>query len=90
MIGGNHRLDDDVHIGEFSFEAYQRYTKLKNLILGQDPKYPYTLNSDVKFTQNEITLKYKQNYKIDDSKPNTEKNDKDGGKTPSNIDVVYF
>ncbi len=64
-------------MSEFKFETYDRYVKLINLVKGHDAKYPYTLNSDVKFIQNEIMLRYKQNYAILDKNNQSEK--KQGG-----------
>ncbi len=43
-------------------------------------KYPYNLNEDPIFTQNEMILYYKSNYLLSDNKENIKK---DGGKLKS-------
>lgn len=65
------------------FRINSKLNKIKMVINGENTKYPYNMNDDILFTQNEVVLYYKSNYLLS----NNEKTERIGGN--DNIVTLY-
>ena len=67
-----------IHNSKDILNFYDITCNLDLLVLKKYPRYPYNLKDSVEFTQNQLTIYYKENYRKDKIKSKVGSNDANG------------
>lgn len=70
---------------EKQINLYNITTNIELLALNKYSKYPYNLKDNIEFTQNQLTIHYKENYRKDKIKSKLGSNE-----TYSNIQIFEY